>query len=167
MNLVPKHICLILALLWPTLITAHDFHVSLTEVNFNAKAKTFEVSVRLFTDDLDKALELDGISSAKLVSGQPTLSLDKQLAFYLSKHFQLKVDDRPLSFTFIGLENQLDATWCHLEFAAPAMFTSITVSNSCLMEVYNDQTNMVTCTVNGKNKSMILQKGASEKKVSF
>jgi hypothetical protein len=35
---------------------AHDFHTSITRLEYNAKEKTFEVSIRLFTDDLEKGL---------------------------------------------------------------------------------------------------------------
>lgn len=152
---------------WPAFAPAHDFHVSLTEVNFNAKAGTFEVSIRLFTDDLDKAIQLDDRGPTGLITGNETAHIDTRIASYLSRNFRLKVDDRLLSLNFIGKENQLDATWCYLEFAAPSSFASITISNTCLMEVFIDQTNMVTCSAMGKNKSVVLQKGASEKKVVF
>src|SRR6267378_1432289 len=34
----------------------HPFHVSVVEVNHNAADKTFEISCKIFTDDLEKVL---------------------------------------------------------------------------------------------------------------
>ena len=34
----------------------HDYHVSVTQMQYNASARSFEVSIRIFTDDLEKAL---------------------------------------------------------------------------------------------------------------
>ena len=40
----------------PEMLTIHDFHTSLAEVEYNTSSKTFEISLRVFTDDFEKAL---------------------------------------------------------------------------------------------------------------
>ena len=40
----------------PTLRGLHAFHTSLTEIQYNAKEKSLEISIRMFTDDLEAAL---------------------------------------------------------------------------------------------------------------
>ena len=37
----------------------HAFHTSITEMRYNPKAKTFEISLRVFTDDLEKTLSIN------------------------------------------------------------------------------------------------------------
>ena len=47
--------CLLLLALMSTAFK-HDFHTSLTEINFNPKTKSLELSLRVFTDDLESTL---------------------------------------------------------------------------------------------------------------
>ena len=59
----------------------HDFHTSLTEMRYNEGSKAFEVTIRVFTDDLEamiksheieKTLSLD--NSDKIADIPPALS---------------------------------------------------------------------------------------------
>lgn len=38
------------------MLSFHDFHTSLTEINYNSQSRSLELSVRVFTDDLELAL---------------------------------------------------------------------------------------------------------------
>ena len=45
-----------------SLVSVHEFHLSLTEINHNAENRSLEISIKLFTDDLTTALIQAGAS---------------------------------------------------------------------------------------------------------
>ena len=66
-------------LLWLPLLWGfghrHDFHNSLTEMQFNPRKRTFEIAVKLFTDDLEKALAARHGGKRFIIHDEDALSL--------------------------------------------------------------------------------------------
>ncbi|MES2794942.1 MAG: DUF6702 family protein, partial [Bacteroidota bacterium] len=49
-------------------LNAHAFHTSITQIDYNSKAKNYEISVRIFTDDFEKAIDFENkIKGTKIV----------------------------------------------------------------------------------------------------
>ena len=84
----PLRLCLILFLCLSSLgFKKHDFHTSITRMDYNAKEKSFEVSIRVFTDDLEKVLSKENGGQKFVV-----VNNDKNDTFvekYIRKHFAL------------------------------------------------------------------------------
>jgi hypothetical protein len=156
-----------LAFMFPWALGAHDFHVSLTEVRHNAKEQTLEVSMRLFTDDLDKAIVLGTGQSTGLVSGQETPATERLISAYLSRNLGIKVDGKTATLQFLGKELQTDAVWCYLEAKGVQSATRIEVRNASLLEVFPDQTNMVNVHVGNQTRSVLLRKGTADGTLEF
>gem|GEM_PF-327342 len=155
------------ALMFPFALGAHDFHVSLTEVRHNPKEQTLEVSVRLFTDDLDKAIVLSTGQSTGLFAGSETPATEGLISAYLSRNIGIEVDGKPLKLQFLGKELQTDAVWCYLEVKEVRNASRIKVRNASLLEVFPDQTNMVNVHVGSQTRSVLLRKGSPEGTLGF
>ncbi|MEO5907159.1 MAG: DUF6702 family protein, partial [Saprospiraceae bacterium] len=48
----------------------HDIHISLSELRFNEETHSFEVSIKIFIDDLEKALKKDGATDLYIGTNQ-------------------------------------------------------------------------------------------------
>ncbi|MFT7603922.1 MAG: hypothetical protein ACI8VT_001490, partial [Saprospiraceae bacterium] len=73
-------------------------------------------------------------------------------------------------FEFIGKEQSedLQAVWCYLEVTNIKFFNSIEVTNSLLMEVFEDQKNIVHIKApDNKQGYFLFQKGQEHDKVTF
>ena len=156
-----------MAFLFPWALGAHDFHVSLTEVRHNAKEQTLEVSVRLFTDDLDKAIVLSTGQSTGLVKGQETPATERLISTYLKSNLGIEVDGKSAALQFLGKELQTDAVWCYLEVEGVHKVERIKVRNAALIEVFPDQTNMVNVHVGSQTRSVLLRKGTTDGTLEF
>jgi hypothetical protein len=137
--------------------TVHDFHTSITRMDFNAKDKAFEVSIRVFTDDLEKTISLEN-------SGQKFIILNNDknnptIEKYIRKHFNLlNTQKQKRSYNYIGKEQEADATWIYIEIPLTDSPTGLTLQNDIMHEVFEDQINLVNLKLNTTKKSYIFKK---------
>src|SRR6218665_2646707 len=66
----------------------HAFHTSLTEIQYNARDKSLEVTIRLFTDDLENALTKINNGQKVMIGGKNDNS-DAVLSKYIQQHFAI------------------------------------------------------------------------------
>ena len=157
-----KHRCKSLILLLLLLVlgswSMHKFYVSLTEVRFNPESKRIEVSIRIFPDDLDRALfESEGIHT-QLATELELPEADSLLKLYLLDHFSLEVDGKAIELEYLGKEPEADAIWCYMESEKVAEPSAYTVYNSILTQTFEDQVNIVQVYQEKWNKGLLLSK---------
>ncbi len=149
------------------LFSAHDFHLSLTEIKHNEDHRSLEISIKLFTDDLQDALEMAGAPKMELGSQAEPPAANEHIEKYVRTHFRLMVNGKPAEFIYLGKEAELDATWCFVEVKDIRKVKSLEVQNSFLLEAFDDQTNMVNLNMNGRKKSGLARKGNTKLKFEF
>lgn len=143
----------------------HEFYVSVCEIDYNEENKSLEIAIKLFTDDLELAIQEQGAIDFKI---DDTKKADVYIAKYLKSGFQVKVDEVDLDYEFIGKEVSLDnVTWCYVEVKEVTGVSSIEIKNALLTELFDDQKNMVHVRVNDKTKSLILRKSELEGTLNF
>jgi hypothetical protein len=133
---------------------AHDFHTSLTEMRYNIKSKTFEISLRIFTDDLEKVLSVTHQNKKFLVENN-----DKNDSFveaYIKKHFVvINPKNQRTIINYIGKEKEGEATWIYLEMPVNESLKGSKIQNVVLIDMFEDQTNIVNIFVNNDKKSYL------------
>ena len=145
----------------------HPFFVSLTEVQHNEKAKRLEVSCKVFSNDLEAALEKNYRTQIDILKPGDRARIEPLIRDYLQKHFQVLVDGKPVSFQFLGYEIEEDAAWCYLEASKVNQVTRIEVKNDVLFAEHPTQTNLLHVTVKGRRQSIKLDNPESKASFSF
>lgn len=150
---------------------AHDIHISLTELKFNETSSSFQVSIKIFIDDLELALSKEGTSGLFIGTPQETDGADAFIEGYLDKHFKIDLDGEPLELVFQGKEvsEDLQAIWCYVEFETqPFRGKKCTLSNDILFSLYDDQRNIMDIRMNKSQKDYtIFQQGHSSWTYTF
>ena len=137
----------------------HPFHVSVSEVHYNDQTKTLEISIRMFTDDIELAVQKQGHENFSL-SGQTDRKVaDEYLAGYLAERFKISVDENPLNLQYLGYEMDEDATICYIESGKVDSIGKIEIYNDLLTDVVEDQINLTHFEYQGKTKSFRAVKG--------
>ena len=136
----------------------HEFYVSLTEIRHNPQNQHFEVSMRLFPDDLDRALLHRFDVTTHLATELEQPGEDTLLRIYLESHFHIKVDGAPVALTYLGKQPEGDAVWCFFESEAVKDPHSIKVRNSTLVDAFSDQINIVQVYAGNWNKGLMLSR---------
>ncbi|MCB9286713.1 MAG: hypothetical protein H6560_05290 [Lewinellaceae bacterium] len=148
----------------------HDFHVSKCLVEYNESEQALQMSLHLFIDDLEEALRRQGADKLFICTGKEDPQAEKYIYEYLQKHFAFKANGREVNYTFIGKEvsEDLAAVWCYLEITGISNLKTLQVSNSLLMDAFDDQKNLVSIAGPGKTQGLLLfQKGDTVKEAKF
>jgi len=133
----------------------HAFHTSIAQVNYDAKNKVLEVSIRVFTDDLETALSKENNRKVKL---DGTGQHDRLIESYLKKQFGfINQQGERQGMNFIGKEFEVDATWLYLEIPCHESPNGLMLQNSLLMEAFDDQVNMVNLTYLSTKKTYLFK----------
>lgn len=133
----------------------HDIHLSICELRFNEKSASFEVAIKIFIDDLEKAIQQNGPGNLRIGTSQESSTADEAIAYYLDRNFTIEIDGVKLKPDFIGKEITEDmlAVWCYIEY--PQLITSgkkCLLSNNILLDIYEDQRNIMDIRMSKTHK---------------
>lgn len=113
----------------------------------------------MFTDDLEKVLELESGESLFMGSEKEYIGTDSLLNGYLGKHLFVEVNGQEKDINWVGKEVELDATWCYLEIENVKKLKNIGVKSDLLIEQFEEQTNIVHVKSSlNETKSLMLSK---------
>jgi hypothetical protein len=139
-------------LLWFML---HPFHVGLTDIEYNSGSETYQVSLKLFTDDLEKGLEEFSDIQLDIVDSSFTDLTDSLISSYTEHYFRISSGDR-INLLYVGSEKEYDVTWIYLESNKTQIQEEIQVKNEILMSVFSDQSHIVHFTLGEEIQSDLI-----------
>jgi len=103
------------------------------------------LNIRFFKDDLQQGLEAYKGINGFLLDVSP--STDSLFTAYFNSHFTLRVGDKNLPGSIIGSGEDYEAKqeiwWYALEFVADKTIGSFQLTNTLLIEEFDDQKNIV------------------------
>lgn len=137
--------------LWLSVV--HPFYVSMTDIQYNAGNQSIEISVRIFTDDLEGTLRKNYPGKVDLIHPADKNKMNQELSDYIGKHLQLQADGKAVTFSFVGYEQQEESTWCYFEVKNISSLRQLKVRNSLLHDYNTNQINMLHFKANGKETS--------------
>lgn len=136
----------------------HEYHVSVTQMQYNASSRAFEVSIRIFTDDLEKALSQSHSKQRFVIKDND--QNDRFVEEYIRKSFVLTDSQKKNTpIKYLGKEQEADATWVYLEIPFQGTLNGCKLLNVTLMEVFDDQVNMTNVKFQSEKKTFLFKKG--------
>jgi len=155
----------LLLLFWLNIF--HPFYVSVTEIVHNKNTGTVQVSVRIFFDDFEKALEKKYKTKVNILKPTDRKQVDALIALYIKDHLKISTNAKSLDLKYQGYEIEEDAAWCYFETSKVAAIKQLDVKNDILFEQHASQSNMIHVIVDGKRKSTKLDNPKSEAVFSY
>ncbi|MDX1903308.1 MAG: DUF6702 family protein [Thermonemataceae bacterium] len=131
----------------------HDFHSSLATLQYNAKAKAFQVTLKLFADDTELALSKFAGKTYLLGAIGKNRNPDEILRAYLESKFLLKTRHKKLPIRYIGKETDTEGVTVYFEIPTEARSQEYTLENTIMLELFKDQTNIVSISKNNQTRS--------------
>lgn len=152
-------ISLILVLLVPLLaFNLHKEYFSLTKIDYNEKEQALQITMRLFTNDMNLALNKHFNQITELGTKKEIAEADKLLETYLNQTFSIWVNKHKTNYQYIGKEFEKDAMYVYLEIKNITEIKEIEVLARMLQEEFEEQENIVKVNKNDVRKSLILTK---------
>lgn len=131
----------------------HPFYVGVTEIQHNEKEKALEISVKLFVDDFESALNKQHGTTVDLTHPKDPAKTNEQVSAYLQQHLHVKVNGQAVKIEFLGYEKEREAAWCYIQVSNIASVKKLEVENSLLYEVFDKQIHLIHVTVKDHRKS--------------
>lgn len=144
----------------------HPIHVSSTQIDLSRDRRSLEMTVRIFTDDLEAALKASGVPVS--LTQSPAAAVDSALSRYVGARLLVAANGAPLRRgTIVGHEREDEATLVFLEMPVAAPLTSLQVTQPVLLELFEDQTNLLHLTAGSVKRSALLRRGTERASFQF
>lgn len=150
---------LIFCLLWLFNVTntqadgKHPLHVSTTEISFNAKSHSLEITCRIFTDDFEAVLAKNFKTKIDLSKPAMEKAMDELVKKYLAQRLKFFVNGKPMTAKYIGFENDIEATSVYLEIENINQLQQLLVQKTVLYDLFDDQMSILHVENKGERKS--------------
>lgn len=145
-------------------ISAHDIHVSVTEITISDDGK-MDISVRIFFDDL---LNACGLSPGEELPSNYTSS-DELIEEYISKYFKIFNGKKRIDLEYIESNLGQLAVWIDLQAQIQDFSNELDLNleNTILLDLFDDQINMIHFNFpSNQKKSHILDQSTKVAKLN-
>ncbi len=160
---------LLLLLIFPLIsaTSAHKFYMSITKIEYVKEKKSLQIITKIFTDDIEDALQHRYDPSISLDTKKETEAADEYLQKYILQKLNIKVNGKPVQLNYIGKEYDLDMLVAYIEVTNVPNLKSIEIENKVLMEMFPEQQNIIHLKTTNSRKSLMLDKDESSGKLKF
>lgn len=148
-----------------TTTARHAYHASILELRLNPETQQVEMSLKVFTDDLEKALSQGQPAPVSLRDQGRALPLADR---YLRQHLALSLPNgQVLTVQFLGMQAEKDAYWLYAKAPLPRPTAALRLRYTLLLDVFADQMNIVNAEAGAKKTSALLRNGHEEELLSL
>ena len=137
---------------------AHEFHLSKGLIEYVESEQSLQITMYVFIDDFEEALKQKNIDKLFICTSKESENADQHIYDYFQETFILEIDQKQASFDYIGKEIAEDmiGMWCYLEVTQVTPFEKITIKNSLMTEVFDDQKNIINLIGPKKKQSYFM-----------
>lgn len=152
--------------------TSHPLRLSLCEIEYTSSKQLITVNLKLFLTDVNEALVFDPYSKElAFCQTNESAQADQMLMDYLNKFFYLKANGKTVDLRIkrkkLSGEGDNTALWVYFEHKQGEPLTTLDIKNAVFTDLFFDQNNIVYAHVNGKSKSLMLNKKTSAHQLTF
>ena len=145
----------------------HSFHASISSFDCKKNTSTIEITMKLFTDDLEYALRSLENSDLVLDSKANLHNIDSLIFSYIKMNLILSLNNNKTELLWIGKEIDNDITWCYLEIANIDKLFELKIKNSLFFSFFDDQLNICHFHCNDKPETLMFHNGKELGEIKF
>jgi hypothetical protein len=137
---------------------AHEFHLSKSTINYNTKDQTLQITMNMFIDDLELALQPTAGDTLRLCTRKERVDAEDSIHTYILEHLKIEINGKIVTPEFLGKEqsDDLAAVWCYLEVVDIPLFSEMNLTNNIMIELFDDQKNMTNIQLDKQRVEDIL-----------
>ena len=135
---------------------AHPFKASICEINYNVETEHLEITLNLFTDDLEECIRERTKKPLYLNTEKELPSAGIVINEYIQSELRIMLNGKRAALDFMGKEHEPGMTWCYFESIEGSYPSELSVYNSIMTELYPTQSNIVHIQVGKQRKSLLL-----------
>ncbi len=148
-------------------IYCHSFHASISSFDCKKNTSTIEITMKLFTDDIEYALRSLENPDLVLDSKANLHNIDSLIFSYIKMNFVLLLNNKKTELLWIGKEIDNDITWCYLEIENIDKLFELKIKNSLFFSFFDDQLNICHFYCNDKPETLMFHNGKELGEIKF
>ena len=145
----------------------HPLHLSTVEIEHNATDKTLEITCKTFWDDFQSILGKINKTTVDLSSDKDKENKNKWIFEYLNSNLKINIDGKIVPLNFVGFEKEDVVVYSYLEVPNISTVKKVSIVNSIMHDMFDDQVEIIHVIVNGNRKSTKLDFPAKTAEFSF
>lgn len=138
--------------------TMHKYYLSLCEIEYIEDQQSVQIILGIFIDDLEVVLNNEHQKKLNIGTKNEDKNSDTYYKDYLNSHFKVIVNNELNTYQFIGKKYDDDIIRFYLEIQDIKELQSLEVINTCLINKFEDQQNIIKIQVNKLHKTFYLDK---------
>ena len=132
----------------------HPFYVSVCEVYHNPDTLSLEISMKVFIDDMELALQNEQNPAISLSENMDDSKINEALKYYFKDKLLIEVNSKKLELAWVGFQFENDTLLCFLEGKKVKKIDVINIRNAILFEQFEEQINLTHFQYMGQMKSL-------------
>jgi hypothetical protein len=148
----------------------HPMYISLALVDYNPKTQSLDITLKVFTDDLQDAIRKQSQRDDLYIGYDDELAaVDSLIQVYFNEALKFIPNEETTTseMAFIGKEIELDVTWCYFQINDIQDIKKLQSHCSIFTELFPSQTTIMHVKRNGKEKSMLFNRERKDQAVQF
>jgi len=136
-------------------------------VEFVKEKEVIQIITKIFTEDIEQALQARYSPSVSLDSKKETEADVALLKKYLLQKIKIKVNGNPVNLNYIGKEYDVDIAKIYFEIENISELQSIEIENKVLIDMFSEQQNIIHLKMPDNRMSLILDKANPKGVLNF
>ncbi len=150
-----------------TSFSTHKFYIGVYQVDYKLDKKEFQITSRVFIDDIEKALETKYKKKLYLATSKENKESDALIAKYFKEKFKVAVNDKAQEMVFLAKEYEDDVLICYHKINYSSKIKSLNMYNTILTEQFSEQQNLLHINVNSNKKSFLFTNTNTDEKIQL
>lgn len=145
----------------------HKYYISVSNATYSKSAKSVQMVTRFFIDDLEDVINSRIQDPIELGNDATIQDIYPHLESYLAKKLEVKINGIDSTPSFLGAEYEGDQIVLYIELPSDKMPTTVSMKFTAFLELFEEQKNLVHMKINGKRRTLLMDKNKSSDTVKF
>ena len=145
----------------------HPYYISVVDIKYSAQEKSIQLSTRLFTNDLEDALETIYHKKMDVLNPKHKAEVDSIIFTYIKQRLHISINKKDQTLNYIGYEREEESIWTYLEIKKVTAPKTLSITTKLLYDYLPSQVNIVHAEINGVKKSSKVTNPDSKVEFSF
>lgn len=145
----------------------HPYYINVVDMKYNAQQKSMQLSTRLFTNDLEDALEKIHHKKIDVLNPKNKAELDSILFSYIKQRLHISINKKDQNLDYVGYEREEESIWTYFEIKKVSAPKTLSINIKLLYDYLPSQVNIVHSEINGVKKSSKVTNPDSKVEFSF
>ena len=162
----------LIVILWSLFVSFHDFHVTHTNIFYNADKELLEITINVAIADLERALEDQTAKKISIGTNVETESVDELIESYFRQRLTIAPNNRLTQYQWVGKEVSKDLHNIYIYFEVlncnqNGEIESLLLENSIFTDIQPEQANIVLFDFRNESRNLTFTRLQKRQNIVF